>query len=77
MKWDRQESLRSGENCEGVRKKIWVEYGAVGGNLLVCGLDCRNLPVGSRFGTGDAVLEMTQIGKECHSDCIIRQKTGD
>ena len=54
-----------------------MEYGAFGENLVVDGLDFRNLPVGSRFGTGDAVLEMTQIGKECHSDCIIRQKTGD
>ena len=31
----------------------------------------------SFFAIGDAVLEMTQIGKECHSDCAIRQQTGD
>ena len=75
--WHRQVSLLSGDKIDEFRKKIWVEYGAFGENLVVDGLDFRNLPVGSRFGTGDAVLEMTQIGKECHSDCIIRQKTGD
>ena len=31
----------------------------------------------SFFAIGDVVLEMTQIGKECHSDCAIRQQTGD
>lgn len=75
--WHRQVSLLSGDKIDEFRKKIWVEYGAFGENLVVDGLDFRNLPVGSRFGTGDAVLEITQIGKECHSDCIIRQKTGD
>ncbi len=75
--WHRQISLLSGDKIDEFRKKIWVEYGAFGENLVVDGLDFRNLPVGSRFGTGDAVLEMTQIGKECHNDCIIRQKTGD
>lgn len=75
--WHRQVSLLSGDKIDEFRKKIWVEYGAFGENLVVDGLDFRNLPVGSRFGTGDAVLEMTQIGKECHNDCIIRQKTGD
>ena len=75
--WHRQVSLLSGDKIDEFRKKIWVEYGAFGENLVVDGLDFRNLLVGSRFGTGDAVLEMTQIGKECHSDCIIRQKTGD
>ena len=29
----------------------------------------------SRFAIGDVVLEMTQIGKECHNDCVIKQKT--
>ena len=75
--WHRQVSLLSGDKIDEFRKKIWVEYGGLGENLVVDGRDFRNLPVGSRFGTGDAVLEMTQIGKECHSDCIIRQKTGD
>ena len=75
--WHRQVSLLSAEKIEAFRKKIWVEYGAFGENLVVEGFDFRSLPVGSRFAAGGAVLEMTQIGKECHNDCVIRQQTGD
>lgn len=75
--WHRQVSLLSADKIDAFREKVWVEYGAFGENLVVEDLDFRNLPVGSRFGVGDAVLEMTQIGKECHNDCIIKQKTGE
>lgn len=75
--WHRQVSLLSAEKIEAFRKKVWVDYGAFGENLVVEGFDFRTLPVSSRFAIGDAVLEMTQIGKECHSDCVIRQQTGE
>ena len=75
--WHRQVSLLSAEKIEQFRQKVWVEYGAFGENLVVEGFDFRRLPVTSRFAIGDAVLEMTQIGKECHNDCVIRQQTGD
>lgn len=75
--WHRQVSLLSGDKVEEFRKKLWVDYGAFGENLVVAGFDFRNMPVGSRFAVGEAVLEMTQIGKECHNDCIIKQKTGE
>ena len=74
--WHRQVSLLSAEMIENFRKKIWVDYGAFGENLVVEGYDFRNLPVTSRFAIGDVVLEMTQIGKECHSDCAIKQAVG-
>ena len=54
-----------------------MDYGAFGENLVVEGFDLATLPVPSFFAIGDAVLEMTQIGKECHSDCAIRQQVGD
>ena len=73
----RQLSLLSAEKIEAFRKKIWVDYGAFGENLVVEGFDFRTLPVTSRFAIGDAVLEMTQIGKECHNDCVIKQQTGE
>ena len=41
------------------------------------GFDFRTLPVGTRFHIGDVVLEMTQIGKECHSHCQIYKRMGD
>lgn len=75
--WHRQVSMLSAEKIEQFRKKVWVEYGAFGENLVVEGFDFRALPVTSRFAIGDAVLEMTQIGKECHSDCVIKQQTGE
>ena len=75
--WHRQVSMLSSEKIDAFRKKIWVEYGAFGENLVIEGFDFRNLPVTSRFAIGDVVLEMTQIGKECHNDCIIKQQTGE
>ena len=75
--WHRQVSLLSAEKIENFRKKIWVDYGAFGENLVVEGFDFRNLPVTSRFQVGEVVLEMTQIGKECHNDCVIKQQTGE
>lgn len=74
--WHRQVSLLSAEKIEAFRKKIWVDYGAFGENLVIEGFDFRNLPVTSRFAIGDVVLEMTQIGKECHNDCAIKKAVG-
>lgn len=75
--WHRQVSMLSAEKIEAFRKKVWVDYGAFGENLVVEGFDFRALPVTSRFAIGDVVLEMTQIGKECHNDCVIKQQTGE
>jgi len=75
--WHRQVSMLSAEKIEAFRKKIWVDYGAFGENLVVEGYDFRNLPVTSRFAIGDVVLEMTQIGKECHSHCEIFKRMGE
>jgi MOSC domain-containing protein YiiM len=40
-------------------------------------MDLRALPVGARLRVGAALLEITQIGKECHFDCEIRRAVGD
>ena len=77
-KWHRQVSLLSAEKIEEFRKKgVQVEYGAFGENLVVEGCDLRSLPVGTRFAIGEVLLEMTQIGKECHDHCAIYNVTGD
>ena len=77
-KWHRQVSLLSAEKIEAFREKgVQVEYGAFGENLVVEGCDLRALPVGTRFAIGDVLLEMTQIGKECHDHCAIYNVTGD
>lgn len=77
-KWHRQVSLLSYEKIEEFRAKgAEVAFGAFGENLIVEGFDLRTLPVGTRFAIGDVVLELTQIGKECHSHCRIYQRMGD
>ena len=74
----RQVSLLSYEKIEEFRKKgADIELGAFGENLIVSGYDFRNLAVGTRFQCGEAVLEMTQIGKECHSHCEIYKRMGE
>ena len=71
-------SLLSYEKIEEFRKKgAEVAFGAFGENLIIEGYDFRALPVGTRFCIGDVLLELTQIGKECHSHCEIYKKMGD
>lgn len=77
-KWHRQVSLLSFEKIDNFRKKgADVDFGAFGENIIVSGSDLRNLPVGTGLEIGDALLKVTQIGKECHSHCNIYKKMGD
>lgn len=77
-KWHRQVSLLSYDKIEEFRSRgADVENGAFGENLVVRGIDFSSLPVGTRLRCNDVVLEMTQIGKECHHGCAIFQKMGD
>ena len=77
-RWHRQISLLSVEKIEDFRAKgAEVDYGAFGENLVVEGFDLRNIPVGTKIRAGEAVLELTQIGKECHSHCNIYHRMGD
>jgi molybdenum cofactor synthesis domain-containing protein len=76
--WHRQISLLSHNKIEDFRAKgAEVADGAFGENLVVEDIDFRSLPVGTVLECGDVVLEMTQIGKECHSCCAIYKLTGD
>ena len=74
----RQVSLLSCESVEKFnRRGAGVTDGAFGENLLVEGIDLKTLPVGSVLKAGTVVLRTTQIGKDCHSSCAIRRRTGD
>ena len=76
--WHRQVSLLSADKIEAFRARgAEVEYGAFGENLVVQGFDFRALPVGTLLRCGNVLLEMTQIGKECHSHCAIFHQVGD
>ncbi|HIX30560.1 MAG TPA: MOSC domain-containing protein [Firmicutes bacterium] len=77
-KWHRQVSLLSHEKIEAFRARgAQVEDGAFGENLVVSGIDFRSLPLGTKFQCNDVVLELTQIGKECHNGCEIYKIMGD
>ncbi len=76
--WHRQVSLLAAEEIAAFNEKgAGVQPGAFGENLVVEGIDLRRLPVGTLLQSGDAMLEITQIGKECHSHCAIYHKMGD
>ena len=76
--WHRQVSLLQVEKVDDFRGKgVQVEFGDFGENITAEGIDFAALPVGTRFVCGEAVLELTQIGKECHSHCQIFKTMGD
>ena len=77
-KWHRQVSLLGYEQIEAF-KALGAEVGngAFGENIIVEGFDLKSLPIGTQFRSGDVLLELTQIGKECHAHCAIYHKMGD
>ncbi len=89
--WHRQISLLSGDKVDEFnRSGAGVKDGDFGENLVVRGIDLRSLPVGTILtirspqksaqdgedSGREVVLEMTQIGKACHTGCAIKQKMG-
>lgn len=77
-KWHRQVSLLGYEQIESFKARgAQVGNGSFGENIIVEGFDLKNLPIGTRFKSGDVVLELTQIGKQCHAHCAIYHQIGD
>jgi MOSC domain-containing protein YiiM len=75
--WHRQVSLLSYEAIEAFKADgADVHDGSFGENIIVEGIDWDKLSPGVRLSCADAVLEITQIGKECHSHCEIFKKMG-
>ena len=75
--WHRQVSLLAIESADKVREIINdLKAGDFAENILTSGIDLKALLVGTRLRINDGILCVTQIGKECHSDCDIRKKTG-
>lgn len=76
--WHRQVSLLSYDKVQQFNARgAGVGHGDFGENLVVEGIDFRTLPVGTRLRCGGALLEVTQIGKECHAHCQIYHKMGE
>lgn len=77
--WHRQVSLLAQESIDKMKEKgLTLSPGAFAENLITKGLDLVSLPIGTQLLVGDtALLEVTQIGKECHTRCAIYEMTGD
>jgi len=74
----RQVSLLSLQKIEEFRAAgAEIFYGAFGENIVAEGIDLAKVPVGTRLHCGEAMLEITQIGKECHDRCEIYKRMGD
>lgn len=77
--WHRQVSLLAKESVDRMQERVSVPLspGIFAENILCEGIALSALPVGTRLRIGTALCEVTQIGKECHSDCEIRRQAGD
>ncbi len=77
--WHRQISFLSYENIEKAQKKgLDVTFGDFAENIATTGIDWKHIPIGTKVKLGEtAIVEITQIGKKCHSKCAIYYQAGD
>ena len=77
--WHRQVSFLASEEIDKARRSgLDVNFGDFAENIATTGIDWKSIPLGTRVRLGsDALVEITQIGKECHNRCAIYYKAGD
>ena len=77
--WHRQVSFLASEEIDKARRSgLDVSFGDFAENIATTGIDWKSIPLGTRVRLGsDALVEITQIGKECHNRCAIYYKAGD
>jgi len=77
--WHRQVSLLAAESVDKLRGMVpTLDAGVFAENILTTGICLYELPIGTKLHIGEALIEVTQIGKECHNDgCAIKRQTGD
>lgn len=76
--WHRQVSLLAIESIDKMRAKgLNVHPGSFAENITTEGIVLYTLPIGTRMRLGSALVEVTQIGKECHTHCAVYQAAGD
>ncbi len=78
-RWHRQMSLLSVEEINKMKRRIPdLMPGDFAENIITKGIDLDQIKIGDRIIIGDnIVLEVSQIGKECHSGCEIQKLTGE
>jgi MOSC domain-containing protein YiiM len=77
--WHRQVSFLAAESIASARESgLEVTFGDFAENIATEGIDWLQIPVGRRLKVGEsAIVEITQIGKECHKKCAIYYQAGD
>ena len=77
--WHRQISLLAKESVDKIRNKINYDLkpGVFAENILTEGIVLHDLPIGTKLKINSVIMEVTQIGKECHETCEIRKIIGD
>ncbi|MBQ3904685.1 MAG: MOSC domain-containing protein [Eubacterium sp.] len=78
-KWHRQVSLLAKESIERAQgmRTDGLCHGMFAENITTEGIVLHTLPIGTKLKIGDtAVIEITQIGKECHDGCAIKELVG-
>lgn len=77
--WHRQLSFLAAESIEKASSEEFkLSYGDFAENIATTGIDWKSQPIGKRFRLGGkALVEITQIGKECHKKCAIYARSGD
>jgi MOSC domain-containing protein YiiM len=74
----RQVSLLAQESIEKMRNiGLDVYPGDFAENITTTGIELVTIPIGTRIQVGDCIMEITQIGKECHNRCAIYLQAGD
>jgi len=76
--WHRQVSLLGVESIEKMQQLGLKEiaYGLFAENITTEGINLYSLPIGTKLNIGEVILEITQIGKECHNGCEIKNIVG-
>ena len=77
-KWHRQVSLLAKESIEKAKNgpTNGLCHGVFAENITTEGIELYTLPVGTRLQVGECILEISQIGKECHEGCAISKLVG-
>lgn len=76
--WHRQVSLLAQESIDKMRALgLDVNAGDFAENITTSGIELVSLPIGTRLQVGPSLMEVTQIGKECHTRCAIYYQAGD
>lgn len=76
--WHRQVSLLGIESFNKMEQQgLKLKHGAFAENITTEGIELFSLPIGTILRVGNTVLEVTQIGKECHKGCAIKTQVGE